>query len=69
MSINLILSFGIVFLILIGLFVAAFIAYRAIKAKQLADTRKSLPADGADTSDFGAYLSEKYRNEQIQKEH
>lgn len=68
MDISVLISFGVVFLILIGLFVGAFIAYRAIKAKQLAESRKSLPEDGADTSDFGAYLSEKYRNERIQRD-
>lgn len=68
MEIDVIISFGVVFLILIGLFVGAFVAYRIIKANQLAESRKSLPSDGADTSDYGAYLAEKYRNEKIQRE-
>lgn len=67
-NLSIFISISIVFAILIAMFVVAFIAYKSIKAKQTNDTRKSLPAAGADSSNYGEKLAERYRNERVQKD-
>lgn len=45
-----------------GLIVAAALIYKALSEKQKSDSSKSLPK-GADNSDFGKLLQDKYRTE------